>query len=149
MNFEGATQLLHKHLIGNFYSNVSIGDVWGLCFDGVWLVAQSISANEESTLQETIEKTYAPAKSAVDKEYVSKAAIVASNMRREVTNVLIKSDCSLVLEFGNGYNLMLRTDTDIVDWQWCLSKKYGNPYDPECEPIVSCFWQDDLQAFNF
>jgi hypothetical protein len=136
-NIDRADKIIKKNLVGNVYSEISVGDWWALRFsNGYWIVSQEIISPAEENLNKMLENSAPPVLDGIDPEYVAKSIIIHRNMRKEVTNALINKDGSLKLFFDNDWEILFPSTTDIVDWQWCLNKSGNIPYD---DFIVACF----------
>lgn len=136
-----ALEILRSKLLGNFISRFSVGNTWDLCIGDYWLIAQDITSNDEALPTGVFKKNYLHFDSTVDKEYISKCAIVAAAMRRGVVNVELDELCNLTVEFDNDFKLLIPTNVETVDWQWCLSKTIADPY-RDC--LVACFWEGEI-----
>lgn len=137
-----ALDILKDKLLGNFISRFSVGDTWDLSIGDYWLIAQDITSSDEAYLNGFFKDNFRYFDSTVDKEYISKCAIVAAAMRREVTNVKLHELCSLEIEFDNNFKLFIPTNAEIVDWQWCLNETGADPYR---DYLVACFWEGKIQ----
>lgn len=138
-----ALEVLKSKLIGSFISRFSVGDTWDLYIDGYWLVAQEVISGDEDYLNKFFENNYSHFKTTVDKDYISKCAIVAAAMRREIVGVELDELYNLKIRFDNNFNLLFPTNVEIVDWQWCLNDNGADPY-TNC--LVGCFWEGEIQV---
>ena len=138
-------EILQEKLKGNFYSRFSVGDSWGLYFDGFWLLAHDVTSSYEKNLNEYLIKNYKPTIEAIDKEDIAKSIIVSSCLRKNILSVSLGSDSSLTLGFENDIKITLPTNTDIVDWQWAINKNGGDPYQSF---IVGCFNAGEVEVEN-
>ncbi|MFD1466945.1 hypothetical protein ACFQ48_01815 [Hymenobacter caeli] len=136
-----AIEILKDKLVGQFISRFSAGDTWDLSIDGYWLMAQEIFSKDETLFNMWLQNDYHLYDSTVDKEDISKSAIVASILRREITDLKLDELCNLTLEFEGGAELVLLTSAAIVDWQWCLNKTGSIPYS---DYLVACFWEGEI-----
>lgn len=122
-----AIEILEEKLLGNYYSRISIGDTFDLCFDNFWLISQNVLSPDEDSINQDL-SGYQPTNEAIDKENIAKGAILTTTLRKEVTEVVLNFDSSLELRFENGVKLKFTTDTEIVDWQWAISENAQDPY---------------------
>jgi hypothetical protein len=136
-----ALELLTGKLRGSFISQFGVADAWRLYFGGYWLIAQDVISADEHLLNQWLHEHNPPSQNAVDKEYVSKCAIVAAHLRKEVTGLQLDDDCNLTIEFEHDGKLLIPTDVKIVDWQWCLNESGSDPYS---DYLVACFWQGKI-----
>lgn len=136
-----ALDILKDKLLGNFISRFSVGDTWDLSIGNYWLIAQDISSSDEAFLNGVFKDSFRHYDSTVDKDYISKCAIVAAAMRREIINVELDKLCSLEIKFDNDFKLLIPTNAAIVDWQWCLNETGADPY-RDC--LVACFWEGEI-----
>ena len=140
-----ALELLQKKLKGNFYSRFSVGDTWGFYFDGFWLITYDVISKNENGINSFLINGYTPYKEAVDKEDIAKSTIVASCLRKNIINLSLASDSSLMIEFENGVQLVFPTNTKFVDWQWAINNNGEDPYQ-SC--IIGCFNAGEIQIKN-
>lgn len=98
-----ALDILKDKLLGNFISRFSVGDTWDLSIGDYWLVAQNIISNDENFLNKVFKSNFRYFDSTVDKEYISKCAIVAAAMRREIINVELDELCTIEIKFNNDF----------------------------------------------
>lgn len=137
-----ALEILRSKLIGSFISHFSVGDTWELYLGGYWLKAQNIISNDEGLLNKWLEKNYPSFQNTVDKDYISKCTILAAHLRKLVTEVQLDQSYNLTIEFEDDSSLLIPTDTDIVDWQWCLNMSAQGPYS---DYLIACFWEGEIQ----
>ena len=134
--------MLKSKLTGSFISRFSVGDTCGLYIGGYWLVAQEVISEDEDFLNKFFESNYSHFETTVDKNYISKCAIVAAAMRREIINVELDELYNLKIMFDNNLKILFSTNTEVVDWQWCLNTTGADPY---TNYIVACFWEGEIQ----
>ncbi|MCR5889035.1 hypothetical protein LRS06_14915 [Hymenobacter sp. J193] len=79
-----ALEILKEALCNNFISWFSIGDNWSLCFGDYYLVTQNIISDDELVLNQWLQSNYEPFQKAIDKENVSKCAVVSACMRQYI-----------------------------------------------------------------
>ncbi len=108
---------------------------------GYWLIAQNVVSEDEGLLNGWLDEHYPPYRNAVDKEYISKCAIVASLMRKVITGLQLDEACNLTIEFEMDGRLILPSNADIVDWQWCLNESGSSPYR---DYLVACFCKGEI-----
>ena len=133
---------LNDKFLGKFISRFSLGDTWDLYIGGYWLSAQTIIFKEEGAIAELLFKNYDKFNDTVDKEDISKSAIMASNLRKAITHIQLDKMKNLTIDFDNGMELIVSTDTDVVDWQWCVNKSLQDPYrDFE----IACFQKGEIK----
>lgn len=141
--FQEPIKTLKDLLLGNTYSVVSVGDWWSLALSsGHWLVAQEIKSSFDSELRSLLSGSSQPILDAVDPEDIPTAVAVLRNRRREITDVTLEADGALHLSFDQNWKLCLSTDTDIVDWHWCVNETGGSPYS---NLLVACFEPGSVQ----
>ena len=139
---ERAERVLRQRLVGSTYTAVSLGDVWALCFDGAWIVAQDIRSPDEKSISVALSTTRMLNADSVDAEQVPVAVAVLANRRQVISELLIGNDAALKIVFANGQELYFPTATDVVDWQWALTR-HGN--DPHAGFLVACFWPGKIE----
>jgi len=137
-----ALEVLTSKLCGSFISHFGVDDVWTLYLEDYWLIAQNVISEDETLLNQWLYQHYPLSRNAVDKEHISKCAILAAHMRKEVTSLKLDEACSLTIEFENGSKLIIPTDVEAVDWQWCLNKSGKDPYR---DYLVACFWKGKIE----
>ncbi|MBX2843570.1 MAG: hypothetical protein KTR26_17490 [Flammeovirgaceae bacterium] len=137
-----ALDILKEELIDNFISHYSVGDTWRLCFGNCWLICQNVISKDEEFLTRLIQDNYKIAKESVDKNYISKSIVITSNMRILVTGLELDNKSNLTIEFENGSNIIIPSNEEIVDWQWCLNESGNDPYR---DYLVACFWEGEIK----
>ncbi len=143
MSFKKAEMVLNQILSANLYKCITIGDWWGLSFNGYWLQAQDIISPEEDYLNSILENTVPSILDGIDPENVAKSMIVQRNMRKEIIGFELLKDSSLKLMFEGNREMTLTTSTEIVDWQWCFNRSGSDPY---TDFSVACFSVGDIRV---
>ncbi|MFD2721067.1 hypothetical protein ACFST9_20275 [Hymenobacter monticola] len=136
-----ALEILNDKLVGSFICSFHIGDNWTLDFGDYYLCAQNVLSPDEEVLNGWLCAHYRSFETAVDKDSVAKSTIVAAHMRKEVTSVMLDRACNLTIYFENDSELVIPSNEDIVDWQWCLNETGKDPY---LDYLVACFWEDEI-----
>jgi hypothetical protein len=136
-----AIDILRDKLVGQFISRFSVGDTWDLAIGEYWLISQEVVSKDEALLDEWLQNNYSLFSTTIDKEQISKSAIIASLLRREIVNVKFDDVYNLVIEFEEGAELVISTNTGIVDWQWCLNRSGNDPYQ---DYLVACFGEGEI-----
>ncbi|WOI23483.1 hypothetical protein [Nonlabens ulvanivorans] len=139
---ENEIEILNNKLLGQFISRFSVGDTWDLLIGDYWLSAHTIEFKEERKITEFLKENYNEFNFSVDKEDVSKSTIIAANLRKAITRIDLDEMKNLTIDFKNGSELKVLTDTDIVDWQWCINKSGKNPYK---DFDIACFWKGETK----
>ncbi|TCI84580.1 hypothetical protein [Tenacibaculum sp. M341] len=139
---ENELELLNNKLVGQFISRFSVGDTWDLLIGDYWLSAHTIEFKEERKITKLLKENYNQFNFSVDKEDVSKSTIVAANLRKLITRIDLDEMKNLIIDFKNGSELRVLTNTDIVDWQWCINKSGKNPY---TDFEIACFWKGEIK----
>jgi hypothetical protein len=135
-------EILNKKLLGEFISRFSVGDTWEIYIGNFCLSAHTIEFKEESRITEFLRKNYNEFNFSVDKENVSKSTIMAANLRKPITRVGLDEMKNMTIDFEKGSSLKILTNTDIVDWQWCINTSGKDPY-LDCE--IACFWAGEIK----
>jgi hypothetical protein len=78
----------------------------------------------------------------VDKEDISRSTIMAANLRKPITKISLDELKNLRIDFEHGSTMKILTNTEIVDWQWCLNKSGKDPY---MDYEIACFWAGETQ----
>ena len=140
---EKAELKLKELLLNEFYHTYEDCGVWSFGFSSeVWLIAQEIAFEDEEKINDAL-KTTGLQQLNPDSEELAKSVLVARNKGCEVTNVSIIKNSELLIEFETGFNLVIKTDTDIVDWHWSVSKENTTPYNTKS--IEACFHPSDYK----
>ena len=129
--------ILNENLLGEFISRFSVGDTWDMCIGDFYLSAHTIEFEEEDQITELLKQNYEKFEYGVDKEYISKSTIMTANLRKLITKISLDKLKNLQIHFENGSTMKILTNTDIVDWQWCMNKSGNDPY---MDYEVACFW---------
>jgi len=136
-----ATEILNAKLCGESILSFNVSDGWTLYFGDYYLSAQDINSPDEEQLNSWFRSNYASFQNAVDKENVSKSAIVAAHLRKTTNSVELDEAYNLTIHFEDDGPLHLSTNVDIVDWQWCLNQTGADPYR---DYLVACFWEGEI-----
>jgi hypothetical protein len=140
-----AAVLLRQRLIGRFIVQFSLGDYWTFDLDNRdCLLAQDVASDEEPAVNALLATADPPVLDGADSARIAKAVLVCRNMRRSIQFVSIDSEGTLKLTFEGEHNLRFTTDTDVVDWQWCLNDSGNIPYVGPF--IVACFWRGTVDV---
>ncbi|HPI96912.1 MAG TPA: hypothetical protein PLX38_11895 [Gammaproteobacteria bacterium] len=143
MKKEIAEKKLKKLLINEFYHTYEDCGVWSFGFSSkVWLIAQEIAFEDEDKINDALKTTGLKLLNP-DSVELAKSVLVARNKGYEVTNVSIIKNSELLIEFETGFNMIVKTDTDIVDWHWSLSEENTSPYHTKC--IEACIHPSDYE----
>jgi hypothetical protein len=129
-------EILNEMLLGEFISRFSVGDTWDMCIGDCYLSAHTIEFEEENLINEFLNENYKEFKYSVDKEDVAKSTLMAANLRKPISQISLDEMKNLVIGFENGSTLKILTDTDIVDWQWCINRSGDDPY---MDYEIACF----------
>lgn len=136
------TDILNNKLLGQFISRFSVGDTWEMFIGEYCLSAHSIEFKEENRITEFLENNYEQYQSSIDKEDISKSTIMAANLRKLITNIQLDELKNLKIDFENGSEMKILTNTEIVDWQWCIYKTGRTPYS---DYEIACFWASETK----
>jgi hypothetical protein len=136
-----ALEILNEKLVGSFIHSFHIGDNWTLDFGDYYLSAQNLISPDEGMLNEWFITNYRSIETAVDKDSVVKSTIVAAHLRKEVTSVTLDKSFNLTIHFENDSELVIPTNEDIVDWQWCLNETSKDPY---MDYLVAYFGEEEI-----
>jgi len=135
-------EILNEKLLGEFISRFSVGDTWDMCIGNFWLSAHTIEFKEESKITAFLKENYNEFNYSVDKEDVSKSTIMAANLRKTIIQISLDKMKNLTIDFENGSTLKILTNTDVVDWQWCINLSGKDPY---MDYEIACFWAGETK----
>jgi hypothetical protein len=135
-------EILNNKLLGQFISRFSLGDTWDLFIDEYCLSAHTIQFEDEGIITEFLKENYDGFIHAVDKEDISKSTIMAANLRKTIIKILLDENKNITIYFENGSTMNILTNTDIVDWQWCINKSGKDPY---IDNEIACFWACEIK----
>ncbi len=146
--FSETAQLLQELLLRKHIAGFSTGDVWTLRFveNEYQLAFQNFSCSKESSINEALRGHDMALFDCADPDGIAKAAILSSVTMRKVMSASVDEDAALSLVFEGDIELIFNTDTDVVDWQWCVTKNVPNPYAEEYE--LACFWKGEVSHRN-
>ncbi|GAK89586.1 hypothetical protein JCM19297_1414 [Nonlabens ulvanivorans] len=136
-------EILNKLLIGNVITGYSISDWFCIYLHDYYLVCQNFTSPDELEVNESLRKSYAKTELTIDKDNVAKCTILAANIRKEIIAVQVNELSEINICFKNGSDLLIKTDTTIVDWQWCINKNGNDPYNYKNE--IACFWKGKIE----
>lgn len=144
-NFSKAEFKLKKLLSKERVLGFEVGDCWCLRFADWYLLSQEIASSKEGSISLAIKTAEPEILNCVDAYQVAQSAIVASIMRREISDISLDKDANLTLMFDGKIDVIFLSDVDIVDWQWCVSKSDRDPYHTQSE--VACFWAGEVVTY--
>lgn len=136
-------KILKDKLLGQFLMRFSIGDTWELFIGDSCLSAHTIQFKDEKVITELLRENYDGFIHIADEEDVSKSTIMAANLRKMIIDVELDKKKNLTVTFEHGSTMKILTNTDIVDWQWCINKSGKDPY---IDSDISCFWAGELKV---
>jgi len=132
-----ATQAVTRLLLGESIHELRASTLWEMRFSNdVWLLAHEVSCSQEKQLCAVLERHMPEMVTRIDSERVPQAALSFSFMMHPLTAAIVNKAGELRLEFGDTRAVIVRSDTEIVDWQWCISRTCSDPYSAPSE--VSC-----------
>lgn len=134
---------LRSILIGKAYWSFTVGSAFDLDFDGFILSSHELLCPDEGILGEAFAEGHPMVKGAWEPKHITKSAILAACLKKVVTDVKLLDDASLVLKFENGMELMLPTDTPVVDWHWAVTEDGRDPY---LGCMFACFGPGEIQG---
>ena len=134
--------ILNEKLLGEFISRFSVGDTWDMYIGDFCLSAHSIKFEEENQITEFLKGHYEEFKYSVDKEDIPKSTIMAANLRKPITKIILDELKNMKIDFENGSTMKIMTNTEIVDWQWCVNRSGKDPY---MDYEIACFWAGETQ----
>ncbi|SFI30592.1 hypothetical protein [Halpernia frigidisoli] len=135
-------EILNQKLVGEFISRFSFGDTWDIFIGNYSLSAHAIEFQEEKVIYDFLKNNYSEFKYSIDNEKVPKCTILASNLRKSITQINLDEMKNITLEFAEGSTMKILTNTKIVDWQWCLNKSGKDPYQ---DYEIACFWAGEIK----
>lgn len=136
-----AIEVLNAKLRGEAILSFYVSDGWTLYVGGYYLSAQDIISPDEEQLNSWFRGNYNSFHNAIDKENVSKSAIVAAHLRKTISNLELDEAYNLTIHFEDDSPLLIPTNVDIVDWQWSLNQTGADPYS---DYLVACFWEGEI-----
>lgn len=143
-----ATQRLTRMITGAHITGFETGDIWTLKLENAYRIAfHTMSSTKEDLINQALRNVDQEMLECTDPEEVSWAALLASVTRRAVLKASVENDASLTLRFEHGVTITIRSDTDVVDWQWCITKNATDPYTEEAE--LACLTGPEISARSF
>ena len=139
-------RVLNDKFKGEFICSIKVGDTFELQFSNkLYLSAQNISFLEEKKVNNIYEEKYKKIlEGAIDKENISKMTLLTSVLRKEIESINVNDDNSLIINIKNGFNLIINSNVDIVDWQWFIGEYSNeNPYNSSSKEIITCFFKNE------
>ena len=143
-----ATQILNKILLGNCISGFTTGDVWSLHLLEIdyHITFHEMYSKQEDIINQALRNTKENFLDCVDPEGVAWATILASITRQKIISASIEIDSSLNLAFEGDIDLLIKTDTDTVDWYWSIGSEYLDPYTSQAE--LACFDKGEISRWQ-
>lgn len=134
--------MLNQKLVGEFISRFSIGDTWDIFIGNYSLSAHTIEFQEEKLIYDFLKNNYSEINYSIDNENIPKCTLLTSNLRKSITQINLDEMKNLTIEFEKGSSMKILTNTEIVDWQWCLNQSGKNPYE---DYEVACFYAGEIK----
>ena len=138
-----ALETLRSYMPGRYISSLHCNDIFHMGYCDLYLEAQDVRFPEEGHLNNLLRENFPYVLEGIDPEFVAKNALISNRMRSVVKDVKISEDGSLTLYFNDCPEMILTTDTEIVDWQWSLSKTGETPF---LGYMVACFDRGIVQV---
>jgi Family of unknown function (DUF6188) len=140
-----ASQAVTRLLLGESIHELRASTLWEMRFSNdIWLVAYEISCSQEKLLRAVLERHMPEMVARIDSERVPQAALLFSFMMHPLTAAVVNEAGELRLEFGDTRAFTVRSDTEIVDWQWCISRTCSDPYSAPSEVSCTAFGRIEL-----
>ena len=138
VSHETATKVLEKHLLGESIHEVHVGVGWVMRLSNdVWLRCHEIKCEGEEAARGSLQLTGLGLDSCVEPGEPVQSLLLVACMRRPILGLVLERGGDLTLDFGSGRTVLLSSETEIVDWQWCLGPSTGDPY---AQPgMLACF----------
>ena len=125
-------------IVGKFYHHIEEYGGWAFEFDnGIWMIAQEIEFPEEIEINNVLKASLQNLYDYPNSQDMAKAAMAVRNKGFIVTDVLLLNNSELLIQYENGNQMRLKTDTEIVDWHWAFS---GNKSCPYTETLIACYY---------
>ncbi|MBD0405333.1 hypothetical protein [Flammeovirga sp. EKP202] len=134
--------IIKDKLLDQFISRYSYGDTWWMYIGEYYLEAHTIEFEDIAQIDDWLKNNYKNYEHCIDKEEVPKSTLMSANMRKNIINIELDRLKNLTLYFENGSTMKVLTNTDIVDWQWSISKNCKDPYQ---EFDIACFWAGKIE----
>lgn len=148
-NLRIAQRKLEELLLGSQLNSFTPGDWWSLRVDpmsngnDLHVVFQELSSPKLVPIEEALRSAVPELYAAVDAEQIAWATLLASFLRFKIIGVSLDQKANMQLVFEDGTPITLRTDVEIVDWQWSVQDE---PRDPYAVPIhVACLWEGEVE----
>lgn len=143
-----ANRRLETMLVGDRFVGFETGDVWTLSMQekGYLVAFQRMSSAKEEAINQALRRTDNVLFDCCDPEEISWAVILASVTRKKIIAATVDGKAALSLIFEGGVEIIIRTDADIVDWQWCITRNAPNPYTEEAE--LACLWKSEISRWD-
>lgn len=137
--------ILSEGLVGESIIGFSAGDTWELLLSNdLWLVAHEIDSPDAGRLKSLLRRFEPNLLDCVDPGNVPIATLLMSQLRRRITAVELSEESRLSVFFGEKLRLDLRTDVEVVDWQWSLGQSPQNSYFSDF--TVACLWRGEVEG---
>ena len=137
-------EYIKELLEGHFYTEVRLDCAWAIRFDNqVWLLAQSLQFPEESGINENLEKNMPSVLPEIDSEDSARMLLLLKTRQSKLSEVSLLEHEELLLKFENGNQIKVKTDADIVDWQWSLSEQDTDPYQ---STLAACYYPGSIEV---
>lgn len=140
-----ANQRLETLVTAAHITGFETGDVWTLKLNNSWRITfHSMSCTQEGPINQALRAVDAGMFDCSDPEDISRATLLAAVTRRTILEASVDRDANLTLCFEGDVTITLRSDTQVVDWQWCVTKHAADPYAAEAE--LACFVRSEVSA---
>lgn len=125
---ERLVEKLKGLLVGSWFTHVEYEEQWRLRTESqVWLIAQSVRVSFEGEIEAALRARDPSLLQTVDAGLAPRAAAVFRMLRYPIDEVRLDREGALGLRIAGGW-LTAEVDTDIVDWQWSVSRTRQMPF---------------------
>lgn len=141
---------LKDYVLGALMVEFIAGDVWIFRFypksqsQCIYIVFHSMDSPSLVGIEESLRSTRSDLFSGPDADQVTRGALAASLLRREVIDISLDEGANFTLIFENSSPVIIKTDTKIVDWQWYVGERMIDPYIGDFR--FACFWQGEVDV---
>ncbi|MCG3269234.1 hypothetical protein [Yoonia sp. I 8.24] len=141
-----ANRRLEQLIIGNWVIGFTTGDTWTLRLgrNNYYLHFNGMFSNKIKPLVKTLQSDHPDLMDHSDQDSIAWTTIWAAMIYRPIISATINAGAEIALRFEGGTDIIIATNTEIVDWQWSIGKENKIPYMTQAD--IACFERGEISG---